>query len=135
MSTPSPKLPGSSSLYGGAVLAITSLLTILGGVVIWSHREPASSGTAEVRPPEEIDARPSRALPPPPVLVDPKLANLHTIAYAVENGTVVVKIKVVPDGDELIVDASTGRLLETRPSRPTGPPPIGKFAAPFEPMM
>jgi len=51
-----------------------------------------------------------------------------------ENGTRVVKIRVVPNGDELIVDAATGRLLETRPSRPTAPPPMGKFIAPFSPM-
>jgi len=45
-----------------------------------------------------------------------------------------VKIKVVETGDELIVDAATGRLLEARPSRSTAPPPVGKFAAPFDPM-
>jgi hypothetical protein len=47
----------------------------------------------------------------------------------------VVKIKIVPEGDELIIDANTGRLIETRPSRPSAPPPMGKFAAPFAPIM
>ena len=70
-------------------------------------------------------------LPRPPSVHD---AELHTVAYGVENGTPVVKIRVKADGDELIVDANTGRLLETRPSRPTAPPPMGKFAAPFAPM-
>jgi hypothetical protein len=55
------------------------------------------------------------------------------VSYTIENGTRVVKIKVVESGDELIVDASTGRLLEARPGRPTAPP-MGKFAAPFDPM-
>ena len=29
----------------------------------------------------------------------------------------VIKIRVVPNGDELVIDAETGRLLETRPAR------------------
>jgi hypothetical protein len=58
---------------------------------------------------------------------------LHGVTYAVENGTTIVKIKVIPDGDELIVDASTGRLIESRPSRPSAPPAMGKFAAPVRP--
>jgi hypothetical protein len=70
-------------------------------------------------------------LPPP----DGIIPAFHTVNFTTENGVRVVKIRVVPEGDELIVDAATGRLLESRPSRPTAPPPMGKFAAPlFEPM-
>jgi hypothetical protein len=42
------------------------------------------------------------------------------VERGVENGVPVIKIVVVPNGDELIVDAHTGRLLETRPA----PPPL-----------
>jgi hypothetical protein len=59
---------------------------------------------------------------------------LHNVTYGVEKGTRVVKIRVLENGDELIVDAETGRLLEARPFRPTAPPPMGRFAAPFDPM-
>jgi len=80
---------------------------------------------------------PARILPQPPlegIAAATGSSGLHTVAYTVENGTRVVKIKVVESGDELVVDAATGRLLETRPGRPTAPPPMGKFAAPFDPM-
>jgi hypothetical protein len=40
----------------------------------------------------------------------------------VENGVRVWKIRVTPGGDELIVDAATGRLLETRPGKPAPAP-------------
>jgi hypothetical protein len=87
--------------------------------------------------PQKFVRSPDRILPaPPPDRFAGATGNsgLHTVAYSVENGTRVVKIKVVESGDELVVDALTGRLLETRPSRPTAPPPMGKFAAPFDPM-
>jgi hypothetical protein len=66
-----------------------------------------------------------------PAYSDP---GLHTVSYTIENGTRVVKIKVVETGDELVIDAATGRFIEARPGRPTAPPPMGKFAAPFDPM-
>jgi hypothetical protein len=59
---------------------------------------------------------------------------LHSVSFANENGTRVVKIRVSPDGDELIVDARTGRLIEARPPRSTAGTPKGRFAAPFVPV-
>jgi hypothetical protein len=51
--------------------------------------------------------------------------NLQTVEYAVENGVPVIKIIAVPNGDELIIDAKTGRLLETRPAPPPSPTKVG----------
>jgi hypothetical protein len=136
MSSSSPGPAPSSPLSWGLALAATSLLLIGGGAIIWTHQGPAAEPTA----PADSDPGSPQALqmklPPRVVPLPPADApnGLHAVSYAMENGTRVVKIRVVPDGDELIVDAATGRLLETRPSRPTAPPPMGKFIAPFSPM-
>jgi len=116
------------------------MLLIGGGAIVWSSRD---QDPALVQPPlaptfgpervalaaVESDLVHHRQLPVP----QPGLT-FHSVAYTVENGTRVVKIKVVENGDELVVDAATGRLLEARPTRSTAPPPVGKFAAPFDPM-
>ena len=138
MSVPSsPPTPGFP-LSWGVALAAASLLLIGGGAVIWSSH-PDDEGPPGVSGPPALKTAAGevriRQLPAPPLAMDARAERgLHTVAYAVENGTRVVKIKVVESGDELVVDAATGRLLETRPSRPTAPPPMGKFAAPFDPM-
>jgi hypothetical protein len=141
--TPSPS--HSSSTSWGVALAATSVLIIGGGAIIWAHRESAVPSMDEAT---LVADGPSDALRPYPApIVDEVFVShsvgtvsrvsagtrFHSVSYAVENGAQVVKIRVVPDGDELIVDAATGRLLETRPSRPTVPPPMGKLAAPFVP--
>jgi len=132
---PSSSIPHRSSLFSwGIALATISLLTIGGGKLIWSQRNAPPATT----PLNSVANKPQMvsigvALPPHPVAKYD--ATLHTITYGVENGTAIVKIRVLAHGDELIVDARTGRLLETRPSMPTAPPPMGKFAAPFAPMM
>jgi hypothetical protein len=144
MSTQSPRpavTTTTSATSWGIALAAGSLLLVGGGMVVWSAHDTDPPGpqpgapdvtVAMSDPQAPLMAEPGglrRALPLP----GPELT-LHTVAYAIENGTRVVKIKVVETGDELVVDAATGRLLEARPSRPTAPPPVGKFAAPFDPM-
>jgi hypothetical protein len=122
-----------SAMPWGMALAALSVFTIGAGAIMWWHREPAPTPAAAPSSEEVVMvSRELNHLPSPPPF--PVGGNLHTVSYGVENGTKVVKIKVVPDGDELIIDAGTGRLLETRPSRPTAPPPMGKFVAPFSPM-
>lgn len=144
MSTQSARPVPTTASYAtswGIALAAGSLLLVGGGMVVWSARGTAPPGHAAGPP----DATDPMAVARAPLVVEPGVprralpvpgteAPLHSISYAVENGTRVVKIKVVETGDELIVDAATGRLLEARPSRPTAPPPVGKFAAPFDPM-
>lgn len=128
----------SPYISSGVVLAAMSLIVVSGGLLIWNHREPVSDVRfAELEPVEATVLRP-RALPMPiAAQLDAGVQQppLHGVTYGVENGTAIVKIRVVADGDELIVDANTGRLIESRPNRPSAPPPLGKFAAPFVPMM
>jgi len=132
--------PHSAPTSWGIALAAGSLLLIGGGTLIWSTRD-ADPG---VRPPGPPDTEVALVIHGP-ALPEPAVARrplpvpgpdyaLHSVVYATENGTRVVKIKVVETGDELVVDAATGRLIEARPSRPTAPPPVGKFAAPFDPV-
>jgi len=133
MSSSSPGPTHASPFPWGLALAASSLLLIGGGAIIWSSQPTNDPSLVTPSDGGEVARleKPFR-LPQPPA--HDGSHGVHTIAFAVENGTRVVKIRVVPDGDELIVDAVTGRLLETRPSRPTAPPPMGKLAAPFSPM-
>jgi len=117
----------------GVALAAGALLLIGGGAIVWANHEPAQQdppappfGAAAVT--DEVMVL-QRDIPVPPGQL-----GFHSVNYTVENGTRVVKIKVTDSGDELVVDAATGRLLEARPSRPTAPPPAGRFAAPFQPV-
>jgi hypothetical protein len=112
----------------GIALAAVSLLLIAVGTVVWYARDDASF--ADDKSPGEPLMMSQRTPPPMP----PGGENIYSMVNATENGTRVVKIKVTPAGDELVVDAQTGRLLETRPSPPTPAPPVAKFAAPFDPM-
>src|SRR4051812_27106023 len=116
MPTAAPASPRSSVPYWGLALAATSLVTIGGGAIIWSHREPAERVVAQAPPGDAEVITKTRRVPPlpPPIDSGGQSKNLHEVIYAVENGTAVVKIKIVPDGDQLVVDAATGRLLETR---------------------
>lgn len=134
MSSASSPAPRPSPVPWGVALAAASLLVIGGGAVIWAHREqPAGMPDTPTTPPSGLPSASLRVDQAPLPLPEPG-SQLHAVNYGVENGTRVVKIKVTPNGDELVVDAATGRLLETRPTRPTAPPPMGKFAAPFDPM-
>jgi hypothetical protein len=137
MSTQTPRPAPSSPVSWGVALAAGTLLLIGGGAIIWSGRDavpdqpeavtaalPAVDGMAT-----DVVPTYKRQLPAPPSHLP-----LHSISFETENGARVVKIKVLETGDELVVDAATGRLLEARPSRPTAPPPAGRFAAPFQPV-
>ena len=133
MSTPTPRPAPSSHVPWGVALAAGAMLLIGGGAIVWSNQRPSPDDPMvppyATGPGSDEVALLKRELPLPP-----PHSPLHSVAYAVENGTPVVKIKVLETGDELVVDAATGRLLEARPSRPTAPPPAGRFAAPFQPV-
>jgi hypothetical protein len=120
------------------------MLLIGGGAIVWSaHDQGPALVPPPGGPPVAADPHPvavaqvglvARHALPIPMAQEEAVPPLHSVAVTTENGTRVVKIKVVETGDELVVDAATGRLLEARPNRSTAPPPVGKFAAPFDPM-
>ena len=129
-----PNAPRASTVSRGLAVAAGAFFLIAAGVIVWSNHEPPQTpGTPES--PDEIVAivrnGGQRDLPRP--TEGPAFA-FHSVSFTEENGARVVKIRVRADGDELVVDMSTGRLIATRPSRPTAAP-LGKFAAPFAPMM
>jgi hypothetical protein len=134
--------PSQSSLPWGVALAVTSTLLIGGGAIVWSHRDPPEADLAgdPGRPPamtrelpfpiaHELASEESGPVPVAASRVQLRMSpGPYSVEFGVEHGTRVVKIRVTPEGDELVVDAATGRLLETRPSRTSAPPAAGKFA-------
>lgn len=119
--------PGS--LHRGFALAFLGIFTLGAGLIVWTcHEEPLVETVVAPSRVPEVQPMTYEVL----ALAEPKL---HQFDADIENGTKVYKIKVVEDGDELIVDAETGRLLGTRPGRPATPSPSGKMLAPHDPMM
>ena len=130
MSIPSP---GSSPAFvsWGLALAASSLLLIGGGTILWSQ-----SATSSAPPVEPFNGQlfvVTKDIQVPHFTPDGRPTGLHSVSYAHENGTRVVKIRVSPEGDELIVDASTGRLIEARPARDRSRP-TGHIASPAVPV-
>jgi hypothetical protein len=135
MSASSPSPTQSLPLSWGVALAAICLFAIAGGAIVWSQR--ADDDPLARLANETSNTRPviQRTRPqPPPGTIDAKDNRLFSVSYSIENGTQVVKIKLIESGDEMVVDAATGRLLETRPSRPSAPPAIGRFAVPLTPI-
>jgi hypothetical protein len=89
---------------------------VLGTVVVivaawWADRPPADAGPAALGPPPSAGNRKDL----------PRLAagsTLYSVTYQMEHGTKVILIQTVASGDVLVVDAATGRLLDTRPPGP-----------------
>jgi hypothetical protein len=99
-------------------LAPSAIVVLAAGAVavIWAYRDRPEGAPANPGP----AAAPHRKFLPPPPPGDP--GALHSVTTGVENGVRVWKIRVTPGGDELIVDAATGRLLETRPAKAAAAP-------------
>jgi hypothetical protein len=98
-------------------LAPAALVVLAAGAVavIRVYRDAPANAPTDAGP----AVAPNRKfLPQPPG----EPGTLHSVTSGVENGVRVWKIRVTPGGDELIVDAATGRLLETRPAKPGVPP-------------
>ncbi|HKB04142.1 MAG TPA: hypothetical protein VKD90_18105 [Gemmataceae bacterium] len=104
-------LPAAIGLLAGGGLAVT-----------WANRQAPAPEAMEAPVP---GARPQKFLPAPP---DP--TGMYSVANDVEHGVRVVKIRVSADGDELVVDAETGRLIEARPPRPAAAPMTPTLLAP-----
>jgi hypothetical protein len=146
MQVQSSQAPQPSSLPWGVALAALSVLLVGGGLIIWAHQDPTPppyfvaepgrkpmSLSTETAPLESPGFAP-RVHGPDSVTANPPAMGVHSITLTQENGTKVVKIQVTPGGDEIIVDAATGRVIETRPgSSAVGGGGGGRFAAPFIP--
>ena len=116
MPTVSPN-PSPSITSWGVVLAASSVLLIGAGAVMWTHEPPPPAP-----PPDPLTAGPQMISKSIDLLQAPDVGfgvGLHSVSYTSENGTRVIKIRVSATGDELIVDATTGRLIEARPARPS----------------
>src|SRR5215213_11128439 len=85
-------------------LAPTALVVLSAGVVavLWAFRDPPRDTPPDPGP----AAAPNRKFLPEA----PESGTLHSVTAGVENGVRVWKIRVTPGGDEMIVDAATGRL-------------------------
>ena len=60
--------------------------------------------------PEAVAVRAPRALPMPPEAI----VNLYSVAHDQQNGAPILRIRARADGDEITIDAQTGRLLSVR---------------------
>lgn len=128
--TPSPDQNRQTSIPLWVSLTALTLLVAVGGAMIWANKAdtPADDAGGD----QKFDPRIARlpvnsdlksfavdiVKPLPPVVLP---GNLHSFCFTEENGTKVVKIRVVPDGDEVVIDAKTGRLIETRVTKPMEP--------------
>jgi hypothetical protein len=115
MSTPVTPTPRPSTLPTWLVPAGLMVLAGLGLALVSANWSPPEAAPPES---ERLPEWARRVPPQPPEDTDP--GGLYSIVPAVENGTRVVKIQAVAGGDELVVDAETGKLLETRPAAPAG---------------
>src|SRR5215213_2978593 len=114
---PTPTRPaGASGLPWWLAPAAVGVLAV-GGALSWVYFQRASDAPAPGPPPgSRPDSIPSvrRALPQPPKGVESR--PVHWVGHGVENGVKVVYIQTVPGGDIMVVDAATGRLIESRPT-------------------
>ena len=89
------------------VPAVAALVVATGAAVYWSQTGGPGDAASDRSHPA------STRTVPPPVTDGP--AGVHSVKTDQEHGIKVIRIQVVPNGDELIVDAATGRLIEARP--------------------
>jgi len=113
--------PCESALPAWLLLPAAVGLLAGGGVAVsWAYREPpAPAATASTRP--------ARVVPLPPPSDE---RGVYSVTVTVEHGTRVLKVRVTPGGDELVVDAESGRLIEARPHKPASAPLTPGFLAP-----
>ncbi|WP_020469885.1 hypothetical protein [Zavarzinella formosa] len=107
------------------VVAFTFLL-LSGGLIIWGNI-PESAETPKLLEPHLVTKSHEVLVPQPDSnsigtshsrFGGHPITALHSFSYGEENGLKIVRIRLVADGDELVLDAVTGRLLESRPARP-----------------
>jgi hypothetical protein len=118
MSIPPTPPPSSSSGASGLLWWFTPVAVGLlagSGALVWValDRDPAVLPPSPAPPGGPQHAVVRRPLPMPPAVAEP--GRVHWVGHGVENGVKVVYVQAVPGGDILVVDAATGRLIESRP--------------------
>jgi hypothetical protein len=104
--------------HGWWPLAVTlSLSAILVALILWSREDKPKS---DFTPHAAFSPR-IRMLPRPPIDMAAAIDNVEPTHFSVvseeRDGVQVFRIRTHGDGDELIVDALTGRLLAVRDSK------------------
>jgi hypothetical protein len=121
------------TLAGPLALASLLLVAAVGFGVYRAQLPPEPTVVTEV--PSELPLMMTMTAPPSDTAA-PSATSLHNVEFEMRNGTRIVKIQLHAAGDEIIVDATTGRFIEKRTAYlPMIPAGGGKFAAPHDPMM
>lgn len=120
-----------TTLPWGYSIAVLAALLLLGGTLLYVTRDEPQRPIPDP-PPNYADIEQLKRTHPH---LDETLKkfNIHSIVVAEEQGRQVVKLRVAAEGDELVLDAATGKLIEARPyHKPHGPmAPIGKTPMPI----
>jgi hypothetical protein len=123
MSKPANPTPRESSLPAWLLVPAAIGLLVGGALAVhWANREPPPQPRGPDGP--MVGATLYDFTPPAPA------GRVYSVTNDVEHGVRVVKIRVSADGDELVVDAETGRLIEARPPRPATAPMTPTLLAP-----
>ena len=105
-----PPPPRMRDWHGWKPLAVTTgLAAVLVAGILLTGREPSASAPPS-QPPQ---GRPVRALPAPPIALEGE-NGLPMVAHDHFDGVPVLRIRTVDEGDEMVVEAATGRLLAVR---------------------
>lgn len=129
--TPTAK---SSSIPVGISISCIATLLLAGGVFLWVQKTneeiaapfPEQPQPRPMNPTDPVTGLPTRMMITRDVAsvkeltpnIPVNLSALHSFSYGEENGVKVIRLQVVADGDIMVIDANSGRLIETRPNRP-----------------
>ena len=104
------------SWHGWRSLAVSVVLLLVGVAAVLLYHRPTPPDPP--LPPADMKARFARLpVAPSPEPPAPAGVRLHSVTVAEEEGKRVIKIRATPGGEELVVDAATGKLLAVRERR------------------
>lgn len=119
MTSPSPAdrspPPSLRDWHGWKPLAVIAALgAVLAAGILLSGRDPSEAAPSASHPPQ---GRPVRALPMPAIALAEAENGVPMVAHDHFDGVPVLRIRTVEEGDEMVVEAATGRLLAVRDSQ------------------
>ena len=125
MSNNSPENGASTaslrSWHGWWPLAVTlSLSAVLVAIILWDREDKPLVPSMPNASPDAVAQSRIRFLPPPPDAAE-AISDAPSMCYSVvseqRDGAQVLRIRTHAEGDELIIDAITGRLVAVRDSK------------------